>query len=97
MPETQIGFFCDVGGSYFLPRISGKLGIYLGLTGRRLKGLDIQKAGLATHFLPSSHLSALENDLVRIEDANAAKISHLLSKYQVCHLHTMTMNTTKNK
>ncbi|XP_027199518.2 3-hydroxyisobutyryl-CoA hydrolase [Dermatophagoides pteronyssinus] len=82
MPETQIGFFCDVGGSYFLPRISGKLGIYLGLTGRRLKGLDIQKAGLATHFLPSSHLSALENDLVRIEDANAAKISHLLSKYQ---------------
>ncbi|XP_046914968.2 3-hydroxyisobutyryl-CoA hydrolase isoform X1 [Dermatophagoides farinae] len=82
MPETQIGFFCDVGGSYFLPKLPGKLGVYLGLTGRRLKGLDIQKAGLATHFVPSSHISALENDLYRIENANAAKISHLLSKYQ---------------
>lgn len=38
MPETAIGFFCDVGGTYFLPRLKGKLGLYLALTGDRLKG-----------------------------------------------------------
>lgn len=38
MPETSIGLFPDVGGSHFLPRLEGKLGIYLGLTGYRLKG-----------------------------------------------------------
>lgn len=83
MPETQIGFFCDVGGSYFLPKLAGKLGIYLGLTGARLKGLDVLKAGIGTHFVPSSHIQALEDDLLRLDSPNAAKISHLLSKYQV--------------
>jgi len=39
MPETAIGFFPDVGGSFFLSRL-GALGTYLGLTGRRLLGID---------------------------------------------------------
>jgi enoyl-CoA hydratase/carnithine racemase len=41
MPETAIGFFCDVGGSFFLPRLGLPLGLYLGLTGARLKGQDV--------------------------------------------------------
>ena len=40
MPETAIGFFPDVGGSFFLPRLEGALGNYLALTGHRLKGQD---------------------------------------------------------
>lgn len=40
MPETGIGFLPEVGGSFFLPRLDGQLGIYLGLTGKRLKGTD---------------------------------------------------------
>lgn len=39
MPETAIGLFPDVGGTYFLPKLSGKLGMFLGLTGHRLKGM----------------------------------------------------------
>lgn len=39
MPETAIGLFPDVGATYFLSRLKGKLGIYLGLTGHRLKGI----------------------------------------------------------
>ncbi len=38
MPETGIGLFPDVGGTWFLPRLEGAIGMYLGLTGRRLKG-----------------------------------------------------------
>jgi 3-hydroxyisobutyryl-CoA hydrolase len=43
MPETGIGFFCDVGGSYFLPRIHDNIssGLYLGITGHRLKGQEV--------------------------------------------------------
>ena len=37
MPETFIGLFPDVGGSYFLPRLTGSLGMYLALTGEVLQ------------------------------------------------------------
>ncbi len=40
MPETGIGFFPDVGGTYFLPRIANDLGYYLGLAGARIKADD---------------------------------------------------------
>ena len=41
MPECGIGLFPDVGASYFLPRLPGYLGTYLGLTGIRLKGATL--------------------------------------------------------
>jgi enoyl-CoA hydratase len=52
MPETGIGLFPDVGGSYFLPRCPGQIGMFLGLTGARLKTTDTLYAGVATHFVP---------------------------------------------
>lgn len=67
MPETAIGFFPDVGGSHFLPRLPGKLGIYLALTGARLHGRDLFKAGIATHFVCSDRLEELESDLLRMK------------------------------
>lgn len=47
------GLFPDVGGGYFLPRLQGKLGLFLALTGFRLRGRDVQRAGVATHFVES--------------------------------------------
>ena len=41
MPETKIGLFPDVGGSFFLPRLDGFIGTYLGLTGKLLKGEEV--------------------------------------------------------
>lgn len=41
MPETTIGFFPDVGASFFLPRMDGELGTYLALTSEQLKGVDV--------------------------------------------------------
>ena len=53
MPETAIGFFPDVGGSFYLPRLAAGAGVgaWLGLSGARLKGVDVFHAGVATHFL----------------------------------------------
>jgi len=82
MPETAIGFFPDVGGSHFLPRLPGKLGLFLALTGHRLEGRDLFKAGVATHFIASERLEALENDLMRMENPELPIIHRLLSKYQ---------------
>lgn len=56
MPETTIGFFPDVGGSFFLPRLDGQLGTYLALTSARLKGAQALYAGIATHYFDSSVL-----------------------------------------
>ncbi|CAH0729120.1 unnamed protein product, partial [Brenthis ino] len=63
MPEVKIGFSPDAGGSYFLPRLQDNLGIYLGLTGNRLKGQDVAKVGIATHFVSSQSLPDLEKAL----------------------------------
>ncbi|CAD1479163.1 unnamed protein product, partial [Heterotrigona itama] len=79
MPETAIGLFPDVGGTYFLPRLKGKLGLYLGLTGDRLKGIDVLLAGIATHFVTSEKLPNLKQDLLMTEQSNVAEI---LNKYQ---------------
>ena len=60
MPETGIGFFPDVGATWFLPRCPGEVGTWLGLTGARLKGADCVAAGLATHSIPSVRLGEIE-------------------------------------
>ena len=46
MPETGIGFFPDVGGTYFLPRLPGKIGYYLGLIGARINSDDCTALGI---------------------------------------------------
>lgn len=79
MPETAIGLFPDVGGSYFLPRLQGKLGAYLGLTGFRLKGADVLHAGIATHFCASEKLPELEKSLLDVSNNN--EIDEVLKKY----------------
>jgi enoyl-CoA hydratase len=65
MPETGIALFPDVGASYALPRMPGRLGMFLGLTGTRLTGADAVHAGFATHFVPRAGLPALKADLAR--------------------------------
>jgi enoyl-CoA hydratase/carnithine racemase len=47
MPETAIGLFPDVGGSYFLSRVAGEVGTYLGLVGPTLRAADALYCGLA--------------------------------------------------
>ena len=102
MPETGIGFFPDVGGSYFLPRLKHPgIGFYLGLTGKRLKGYDVLHAGIATHFLPLSekriagcvsHVqqSLDKSDQTRNTFSNCVEIQDMLNSLQQEYLDNLT-------
>ena len=63
MPEVGIGFFPDVGATWFLPRMPGELGTYCALTGERFNGADACAAGIATHRIPSARFGALLDGL----------------------------------
>lgn len=64
MPEAGIGFFPDVGASYFLSRLPGSLGVYLGLTGYRMSASDALFTGLATHYVDSAAIGSVPDVLV---------------------------------
>jgi enoyl-CoA hydratase len=59
MPEVGIGFFPDVGATWFLPRMPGEIGTYCALTGERFNAADGFAAGIATHRVPSARFPAL--------------------------------------
>ena len=69
MPETGIGLFPDVGGTFFLPRCPGEVGMYLALTGARLDVTDASYAGIATHVVPQAQHAVLLADLCNGPDA----------------------------
>jgi enoyl-CoA hydratase len=71
MPEVGIGFFPDVGASWFLPRIPDNLGRYLALTGARIGQADAMMLGLATHPASSARMAELEETLTTDEPADA--------------------------
>ncbi len=76
MPETGIGLYPDVGGTYFLPRLPGQVGIWLGLTGDRLKAADMLAIGAADAFVPSGKIDALIDDLAAGVPADEAVAAH---------------------
>lgn len=59
MPEVNIGLFPDVGGSYFLSRLEGGLGLYLGLTGLTINAADALYADLADIYVPRAQTAAM--------------------------------------
>jgi enoyl-CoA hydratase/carnithine racemase len=85
MPETGIGFFPDVGGTWFLPRCPGEVGMYLGLTGARLRGVDCVDAGVATHAAPAAELAEIESRLIGCAgtDNPYSAISSLLAGHEL--------------
>jgi enoyl-CoA hydratase len=65
MPETAIGLFPDVGGGWYLPRLPGRVGHFLALTGARLDGAECRLLGLATHYIPSLALDDVKARIAR--------------------------------
>jgi enoyl-CoA hydratase len=64
MPETGIGLFPDVGGGWWLPRLPGESGLWLALTGARIKAADCLALGIATHVVDSAKLEDIKTALV---------------------------------
>lgn len=74
MPETAIGYFPDVGGSYFLSRLPPPYGMFLGLTGHRLRGPDLKHLGIATHYVTSDNLPGLRAALLTSTQDNVGTV-----------------------
>ena len=75
MPETAIGYFPDVGASYFLTRSNPSLAIYLGVTGKLLKPQDSLYCGLADWILPLSQWDMFMRNIEEIESAASNQTS----------------------
>lgn len=79
MPEVGIGFFPDVGGSHILPRLKGAFGMYLGLTGARIRWGDQLWSGLATHAVEQARLGDVARELARSGEVSRVLDAHSLT------------------
>lgn len=70
MPETAIGFFPDVGGTYLLSHLPKAIGMYLGLTGARLKSPDLHFLNLIDYVVPSQQLYNVVDNLMRFSHSD---------------------------
>ncbi len=77
MPETGIGFFPDVGGSWFLPRMPKQTGMYCALSAGRMKQGDALATGVLTHAVPEALLQDVELALETAEDINTTLAPYL--------------------
>lgn len=90
MPEVNIGLYPDVGGTYFLNRMTEGLGLFMGLTGASMNASDALYLKLADHFVPLEEKEAL---LTLLEDIdwgdtaalNKQKLSDALTQFERVH------------
>jgi enoyl-CoA hydratase len=78
MPETGIGLFPDVGGGWYLSRMSDHIGLWLALTGTRIKAADCELTGLATDYVEGAQLPALKAAIL----AEPAAIETILTEFE---------------
>ncbi len=67
MPEVKLGYIPDSSSSYYLPRIfkgSKEMGMYLGVMGNSIKGVDVAKLGIATHYADSKSLAKMKELII---------------------------------
>jgi enoyl-CoA hydratase len=76
MPETGIGLFPDVGGGWYLSRLSGRVGQYLALTGARIDGAECLAVGLANRYLSSASLTDVKSAIA----ADPSKLDAILEQ-----------------
>lgn len=94
MPEISIGLFPDVGGSYFLNRMPGRLGLFLALTGARFNATDAIDIGLADAFIPDDKIAMLLQRLLTAEwdeqpVLNIMRLRRLVAESSAAYLSAM--------
>lgn len=84
MPETGIGFFPDVGGTWLLARAPGQLGTYYGLTGQSMNASEAIRCGFADVVVPSEKLKELRAALTRLgPQATNGMVRGVLAHYSI--------------
>jgi len=85
MPETNIGFYPDVGATYFLSRLPNKIGIYLGLTGARITANDCYALGLVNCIIDKAQFPDLIYQLADtvLKDHANILVTRLLEKFAI--------------
>jgi enoyl-CoA hydratase len=78
MPETGIGLFPDVGGGWYLARMPDHIGLWLALTGARLKAADCELVGIATDYVESARIPELKAAII----AAPGDVETLLTQFE---------------
>ena len=78
MPETGIGLFPDVGGGWYLPRMPDHIGLWLALTGARIKAADCELVGVATDYVASKDVAALKAAII----ADPGAVETILTQFE---------------
>ncbi|HEX6118235.1 MAG TPA: enoyl-CoA hydratase/isomerase family protein [Dongiaceae bacterium] len=86
LPECAIGLYPDIGAAHFLQRCPGEIGMFLALTGLRLRTAGLYYCNLVTHTVPSERLARLTPETLSVENVNTrtADISKLQPAIDVC-------------
>jgi enoyl-CoA hydratase len=78
MPETGIGLFPDVGGGWYLPRMPDHIGLWLALTGARIKAADCELVGVATDYIASQDVERFKAAVI----ADPPAVETLLTEFE---------------
>ena len=82
MPETGIGYFPDVGGTYFLPRLGMDIGQWLGLTGARLDAGQTCDVGVANAYIPTDQQGAFIKALGKAKlDGSDSAVANVMMNF----------------
>ena len=81
MPETAIGLFPDVGSGNILSKLDNNIGIYLGLTGKRLGSADLINLKLANYCIKYEHFEQIEQSLIKVKTKKS--INNILKKFAI--------------
>ena len=76
MPETSIGLYPDVGGSYFLNRMPNKCGLFLGLTGASINATDAKYCHLADYFVVNANKESFIEQLTQLDWQESIALNH---------------------
>jgi enoyl-CoA hydratase len=78
MPEAGIGLVPDVGGGWYLSRLPGRIGLWLAMTGSRIKAADSLLVGIATDYVEAARLDELKAAII----ADPAGIERVLTEFE---------------
>jgi len=86
MPEITIGLYPDVGGSWILSRLPGKIGSFLAVTGAIINAGDVLFAGLADFALEHEHHAQLIDAIKSaswhgVQANDSQQVTQLLNKF----------------